>query len=273
MALKRKVFIGLSAVLFMIMLWFSHSGAPNFLPITHAATNGTYSTTFPLKENPISEAGNWISGAAAGHNLWGDVQTSAGFVFGVSEPTVYGDPTAILTGSWGASQQVHAVIKINSQPTQCCHEIEVRLLSAISNNSITGYEINYSAVPSNKYVQLVRWNGPNGNFTYIDQLQPSTAASNGDVIDASATVSGGTVTFTYKINGVTQTFTNCHCTNPKDSGGSAFTSGNPGLGFYDNQDSNWSSFGYSSFSATGPGGTGTGTSPLNAPTNLTVGVN
>ena len=208
MPLKRKFSIGLSAVLLVVVLLFcTGRAAINILPTIYAQTGSpTYSTSFPLTENPISEGGNWISGAAAGGNLWGNVQTTPGFAFGVTEPTIYGDPTAILNGSWGTSQQIHAVIKINNQPASCCHEIEVRLLSAISSGRITGYEINYSAVPSEKYVQLVRWNGANGNFTILDQAIPSTAASNGDTIDATATVSGGTVTFTYKINGLAQTF-------------------------------------------------------------------
>ena len=62
----------------------------------------TYSTSFPLTENPISESGKWIGGQSADGNLWGNVQTSGGMAYGVSEPTTYGDPTAILTGSWAA---------------------------------------------------------------------------------------------------------------------------------------------------------------------------
>ena len=111
----------------------------------------TYSTSFPLTENPISERGRWIGGQSAGRNLWGDVQTSGGMAYGVSEPTKFGDPTAILTGSWDADQQAQITVKITHTPTVCCHEIEVRLRTTISANTITGYEVYCSIVPGNKY--------------------------------------------------------------------------------------------------------------------------
>ena len=60
----------------------------------------TYTTSFPLTQNPISESGRWTNGGAAGANLWGDFQTNGSMAYGVSEPTTYGDPTAILTGTW-----------------------------------------------------------------------------------------------------------------------------------------------------------------------------
>ncbi len=60
---------------------------------------GSYSTSFSGTENPISENGNWVGGQSAGGNLWGNVQKTPGFAFGVSQPTTFGDPTAILTGT------------------------------------------------------------------------------------------------------------------------------------------------------------------------------
>src|SRR5882757_10676564 len=81
-----------------------------------ASVRHPYSTTFPLTENPISERGSWVGGSSAGvtlaslwakgkfwrgGHLWGNVQTSSGLAYGVSEPTEFGDPTAILAGEWG----------------------------------------------------------------------------------------------------------------------------------------------------------------------------
>jgi hypothetical protein len=208
-----------------------------------------YTTTFPLRENPISEGGNWVTGRSAGGNLWGDVQSAPRMGFGVSQPTTYGDPTAILTGTWGTTQTVTIVANIPTPPSTCCHEIEIRLLSTISPGNINGYELNISVATSGRYIQLVRWNGPNGDFTVLDQLTPATAIANGDVFVGTATVVGNSVTFTLKRNGTLQTFTNCHCTNPSDSGSRAILTGNPGFGFYDNYDSNWSNFGIGSFTA------------------------
>src|SRR5262249_45748237 len=43
--------------------------------------NGSYSTTFPLTENPISEGGSWTNGGATGLG-WANVQTTPGLSFG-----------------------------------------------------------------------------------------------------------------------------------------------------------------------------------------------
>ena len=48
----------------------------------------TYSTNFPLTENPISEGGDWVAGQSAGNNLWGDIRTNGTIAYGVSEPTI-----------------------------------------------------------------------------------------------------------------------------------------------------------------------------------------
>jgi hypothetical protein len=154
--------------------------------------------------------------------------------FGVSEPTTFGDPTAILTGTWTADQWAQATVKINSTPSKCCHEVEIRLRAAISANNITGYEINCSVYPGNSYVQIVRWNGANGSFTYLNN-EGADYCKNGDVLKA--TIIGSTINV-YLNNVLKLSATD-----------STFTAGNPGIGFYDNNDTNWSAFGFSSFYA------------------------
>ena len=42
------------------------SGASNTASATTSGINGSYSTTFPLTENPISEGGSWTNGGATG---------------------------------------------------------------------------------------------------------------------------------------------------------------------------------------------------------------
>ena len=130
----------------------------------------TYSTNFPLTENPISEGGNWVAGQSAGNNLWGDIRTNGTIAFGVSEPTLYGDPTAILTGPWGPNQTAQAVVKLNQVPTgPCCKEAEVRLRTTINpvDHTITGYEIHCSVIPNIGACHIVTWGGPNGSFRSI----------------------------------------------------------------------------------------------------------
>ena len=212
----------------------------------------TYTTTFPLTENPISEGGNWVGGQSAGGNLWGNVQTTGGgpngLAFGVSEPTQFGDPTAILTGSWGPSQDVSTTVKINTQPTgTCCHEAELRLRMTISPNSISGYEVYCSVMPSpNNYCHIATWGGPNGSYhNLVDYLGIYSTLNNGDVLRA--TVSGtNPTTITAYVNGVQI----MQVDDTGQAGWGPWTSGAPGMGFYDSQDNNWNYFGFSYFTAT-----------------------
>ena len=211
----------------------------------------SYHTTFPNTENPISQGGLWAGGQSAGGNLWGNVQTSPGLAFGVTEPTQFGDPTAILTGAWGANQTVQGVVVSTGSITgTCCHEIELRLRTTISSSSISGYEAYCSLLSSDAYCHIARWNGPNGSYCNIEDSSPSVYAHNGDILKATVTGTSTTIITLFRngsqIAQATDTGQNC---SPGGSGG-PFTSGNPGIGFYDNQDSNWSNFGFSDFWAT-----------------------
>jgi hypothetical protein len=215
----------------------------------------TYSTSFPLTENPMSEAGKWVGGQSAAGNLWGDVQTSAGMAFGVSEPTKYGDPTAILRGSWIPDQKAQVTVKVNTTPTVCCHEIEVRLRVTISARNITGYEVYCSVVPRNKYCHIARWSGPNGLYCNIEPFSPAVSLVNGDVLAGTVTRSNPPLITGY-LNGI-QIMQVSDTGNEGGEGSDCgpgrpvFTSGSPGIGFYDDQNDNqWNTFGVSSFTAT-----------------------
>jgi len=214
----------------------------------------TYSTSFPLTENPLSERSKWVGGQSSGGNLWGEIQTSGGMAYGVSEPTLYGDPTAILTGRWAADQQAKVTVMISRTPTVCCHEIEVRLRVTISEHRITGYEVYCSIVPGNKYCHIARWSGPNGLYCNIEPSSPRIYLVNGDVLGGTVTGSNPALITAY-LNGV-------RIMQVSDSGNEGgegtdcspgrpvFTTGSPGIGFYDNQnDKQWNDFGVSHFSA------------------------
>jgi len=232
-----------------------------------SSSPGTYTTNFPLTENPISEGGNWVGGQSAEGNLWGNIQTTPGLAFGVSEPTQFGDPTAILTGTWSATQSVTATVKVNTTPTTCCHEVEVRLRMTISANSITGYEVLCPVHQSPTYnLQIVRWNGPNGNFTYTDTGSTVNQCVNGDVLTATISGTNPTMINVYRNGGATPVAT---ASDTGQGGSGPFTSGNPGIGFYDQADNNWNFFGFSSFTASG---LLTSQKP-NPPTGLTATVN
>jgi len=181
---------------------------------------GPYSTSFPQAETPISEGGNWINGQAVGLD-WKNVNTKPGLAYGADasgNPT-YNDPTALLTGSWSPDQTIQGtVFTVNQQTGSVYEEVEFRLRSTISAHVNSGYEVNFRAThDGSQYVEIVRWNGPLGNFTYIQHVS-GPGLNNGDVVKASIV---GSVITAY-INGV----------QVAQGTDSTFTSGNPGIGFY-----------------------------------------
>ena len=179
------------------------------------------------------------------------MQTASGSAYGVDEPTEFGDPTAILTGTWGPTQTATATVRINQTPTNnCCHEVELRLRTTISPHSITGYEAYCSVMPNKQYCHIARWNGPNGSYWNFETGNSDTYLKEGDVIKAIAIGTNPTVITLYKNGAQILQATD---TGAPGGGFGAFgpwTSGNPGIGFYNNYDSNWKYFSLSTFSAT-----------------------
>jgi hypothetical protein len=199
----------------------------------------TYTTSFPLTENPISEGGNWINGAAVGLD-WNNVLTVNHTAEGAQNGSGnYDDSTALLTGTWGPSQTVSATIYATNQQSLFWAEAELRLRSSLSAHNCTGYEVLFSLFPDSRaYIQIVRWNGPFGDFTYISSTSGiDCVLTNGSVVQATITNS----TITAYINGV-------EILAGEDS---TYSTGNPGMGFDDmgasGVDGNW---GFTSYTAT-----------------------
>ena len=224
-----------------------------------------YTTSFPLRENPISEGGRWMNGGAVGSD-WTDVSTTPGLAIGHQVGASYTDATAILTGSWGPDQRVAGAVYTAKQHDACYQEVELRLRSAISSHVNTGYEISYKlSQTSAAYLIIVRWNGALGNFTYLfNQHGAQYGIKNRDVVGASIV---GNVITAYK-NGV----------ETGRATDSTFATGAPGMGFNlengpvgcagTNGD-----YGYTSYTATdavGPhldrGGSPVGSRPTGHPT-------
>lgn len=191
---------------------------PNALAAT--GTHKTYTTKFPLTENPISERGKWINGKSLGLD-WADVATTPGRAFGLeSGSDGYDDSAALLTGSWGPDQTAEATVYSVNQNDKTSEEVELRLRSALSAHSATGYEINFRCLKTkDAYSEIVRWNGPLGSFTYLQQLKGAQyGVANRDVVKA--TIVGNVIT-TY-INGV-------QVGRATDS---TYATGQPGIGFF-----------------------------------------
>jgi len=125
----------------------------------------------------------------------------------------------------------------------------LRLRTTISNYSITGYEAYCSVIHEYPYCHIARWNGPNGSWWNIEISSSSIYLKDGDVFSATATGANPTIINLYR-NGIL-------ILSAIDSGTSGgefgafgpFTSGNPGIGFYDTRMDEWKNFGFSYFSA------------------------
>jgi hypothetical protein len=144
------------------------------LVLSVVAVAQTYTTNFPLTENPISEGGKWINAGVVGLD-WNNVRTTPGFAFGTDPGTVtYADSWALLTGTWGPDQTVQATINEQNPNTSCHQETELVLRGNLSAHSATGYEITLRATnDANSYLLIARWNGALGNFTYLAFLSAS----------------------------------------------------------------------------------------------------
>lgn len=266
MSMRKRLLYCQPAVVFagIVVLLCSCRNAPIAKSVPAALNAGpgghSYSTAFPLTENPISEGGAWVGGSRGGRSitghlwnglrLWGDVQTDHGIATGVDEPTEFGDPTAILAGTWGPSQTVTATVRVSRALTgHCCHEVELRLRTTITDKSITGYEAYCSVMQDNQYCHIARWNGPNGSYWNFETQTVNAYFEDGDVITATATGTNPTVITLFRNQHKILEATDTGAAGGGFGAYGPWTSGSPGIGFYDNYDGNWRGFGLSSFSA------------------------
>lgn len=197
----------------------------------------TYTTNFPLTENPISEGGNWINGKTTGLD-WTDISTTPGLAIGLESGTRgYDDATALLTGTWGSNQTVTATVSTTNQLSSPVYEeVEIRLRSSLSAHNCTGYEVLFSL--SGSYVQIVRWNGALGDFTYV-------ATTSGSQYNLHA---GDTVTGTISNNTITAYINGTQVLQGTDG---TYSSGNPGMGiFLQGTTGVNGDYGFTSFTAT-----------------------
>jgi hypothetical protein len=227
---------GLTLILVSLMCGCGGSTTPS-------AAGDPYSTNFPLTEDPISEGGKWVNGGATGLD-WTNVSTTPGRAIGHEVGANFTDAIAILQGlTWQADQKATGVVFALAAPLEnCSQEVELLLRYRVAAHSITGYEINYKVSSSSSaYMQIVRWNGAVGDFTFLEIFNGAQfGVSNGDTV--MATVVGNVIT-AYK-NGV-------QLGQVTDS---TYSSGSPGIGFnLDNTVSGCSgtnaNYGFSSFTA------------------------
>ncbi len=203
----------------------------------------TYATRFSLAENPISEGGVWLNGQRDGLD-WADVRTTPGFVFGTELGTLqgaakYDDSTALLAGPWGPDQMAQATVRSVNQTDKVFEEVELRLRSSLSPHRCTGYEILFRCLKAQEaYLEIVRWNGPLGDFTYLNRARGAKyGVADGDVVKA--TIVGSVITA--YVNGVQML----------QATDDTFADGSPGVGFFLEGASGLNAdYGFTEFSAT-----------------------
>jgi predicted RNA-binding protein len=167
----------------------------------------SYSTDFPLAEDPVSEGGIWLNGKADGID-WTDVLTKHGVIYGalsrmdVAEKRIeqgnlesdadtapigdYDDPTAVIGGAWGPDQHAKATVYSRNPTAEYFQEVQLRLRTVIEPNVCTGYEVFWRCLKSEEgYAEIVRWNGAVGDFTSLVKLFGSDCGvEHGDLVEA-----------------------------------------------------------------------------------------
>jgi chitodextrinase len=179
----------------------------------------SYTTTFPVPENPISDGGRWINGKVVGVD-WTDVTTTTGLAFGTQSGfDGFNDSIAVLQGNWGADQWAAATVyRRRPQVPSADEEVELLLRFTLAPHVARGYEVLFSVGAFTNLVAIVRWNGALGDFSVLDTVQRQHPIADGDVVKA--TITGNTITAYVNNVAVLQ------------STDSTFASGNPGLGFF-----------------------------------------
>jgi hypothetical protein len=190
-----------------------------------------YSTEFSAIEQPLSEGGVWLNRG----RHWTQVRTANGLAFGTNGPSnSYDDSYAYLSG-FAADHEAKAVIRRNPDLATNPHEAELLLRWADTAEIARGYECQFNHAGG---VQVVRWNGPFGDFTALPGSQGSIERKlqTGDVVRAR--IVGSTITC--YINDV-------QVARVTDQ---MWSNGQPGIGFFKRLDGANDDLAFSSFAAT-----------------------
>ena len=209
-----------------------------------ALQSQTFYTNFDNDEDTLSENGNWI------HNGldWATIHTKDGIAFGTQSGKNegiyrYDDSYAHLHG-FPPDQEAWGEVYITKSNPNCYQEVEILLRWTSTAQSTTGYECFARCLnDSSSYLQIVRWDGPLGRFTYLfNKSGIKYGLKHGDILKAS--VIGNVITL--YIN-------NVELAQVRDS---TYSTGNPGIGFFlESRDSHGigsnQDYGFTSFTARG----------------------
>jgi hypothetical protein len=182
-------------------------------------------------ENPISEGGIWVGGAATGLG-WHNVKTTGGQAVGADGnwASRYADNLAHLNTSYrtfSANQYAQATVYKAGGYTGSggSHEVELLLRFSISANDAHGYEVLWGVTG---YIAIVKWLGTYGTYTALyDSGAGFSVPADGDTLRAE--LSGSTLNV-WRNGTLVPALTNFDMT----VGGtvSMWNSGQPGMGFW-----------------------------------------
>jgi hypothetical protein len=216
------------------------------LSITNLAQ--TFTTLFAGSENPLSEGGAWTNRGAD----WTHFRKKDGLAFGSQVGTNGGiykfDDSYTHLSGFAPDQEAWGQVRIARPDASCNQELEILLRWTSSAHRTTGYECFARCIRSEvSYLQVVRWDGPLGKFTYLaDHRGPKCGLEDGDILKASMV---GNVIRVY-VNGVEKARITDDTFKTGDPGIGAFLACDARHGLGSNQD-----FGFASFTARSIGGT------------------
>jgi len=205
-----------------------------------------YSTTFDGDEDPLSENGKWMNNGLD----WTRIRKQGGIAHGTQTGTNqddhrYDDSYAHLSG-FPPDQEAWAQVQITKPDPSCHQELEILLRWTSSAHSTTGYECFARCLSGDSsYLQIVRWEGPLGKFTYLaDKRGADYGLKDGDVLKAS--IVGNVITVF--VNGVEKARVTDDTHKTGNPGIGTFLFCDDGRGVGSNAD-----FGFRSFTARGIG--------------------
>jgi hypothetical protein len=189
-----------------------------------------YSTDFSAVEQPLSEGGAWNNRG----RHWTKVRSANGLAFGTNGARNTFDDSYAYLGGFDADHEAEAVIHRNPNLTTNPHEAELLLRWADTTEIARGYEVQFNHAGG---VQVVRWNGPFGDFTPLRGSQGSIGRvlKSGDVVRAR--IVGSTITCFVN---------NVEVARVTDG---TWATGQPGIGFFKRLDGSNTDLAFSRFSA------------------------
>lgn len=199
----------------------------------------TYTTNFPLTENPISEGGVWVKNGLTPGTVLTAPATNGTLAYS-TQPTpwdTYNDSIAVLSGFKNNSHYCQGTMHIANQGSRNAgtnsHEIELLLcydITAANGGQVFGYECNFGyAGASSFYSQIFRLDGgPIHPASGLGYLEIDGGASfpdpvDGDIFKAEYILATHTIN-TYLIHNGVSTLV--------QTAVDATYTGQPGIGFF-----------------------------------------